>query len=635
MRLLKEFKTINLSQSIGTKQLFKQINFSIKNQERFGLIGVNGVGKTTFLDTLVGELAPDDGEIKKAKDYSISYLKQHNQLDQEQSVLETVFAGDNPIMNTVREYERVLTNLNEDPMNVSYQQAFEKIEQRMTTEDAWNASTRAKIILNKLGITELNKDINELSGGQQKRVALAQVLIQESDLLILDEPTNHLDYDMIDWLSNYLTSYSGAILFVTHDRYFLDEVANKIIELAHQTLYEYEGNYQAYVKQKAEREELDENQAHKNKQLYKKELAWMREGVRARGTKQQARKNRFEELKDKVNKSTSSQSIDMNLDSTRLGKKVIEIEDASFTMENKPILNDFQLIVQKNDRIGITGENGSGKSTFLNLITQRLTLDSGSIELGETVKIAYYTQQNEGLDESKRVIDYLREIAEEVRLADGATVSVAQLLEQFMFERPKQGSYISSLSGGEKRRLYLIQLLMQRPNVLILDEPTNDLDIQTLTVLENYIEDFAGAVITVSHDRYFLDKISDKLLIFKGQAVIEEYYGSITDYLELSKEKQSNDRKTLSNTTVIEQNSPKQNTKSNEKTRLTYNEKKEWETIEDDIMHLEEKLETIQEDMLHCGSDYGKLNELNDQKETVETQLEEKLERWEYLSQYV
>lgn len=629
---MKEFKTINLSQSIGTKQLFKDINFSIKDQERFGLIGVNGVGKTTFLDTLVGEVIADSGEIKKAKDYSISYLKQANTLNQNHTVLETVYDGENPIMNTVREYEEVLALLNKDPMNEKYQNAYEKVEQKMTTKDAWNANTRAKTILTKLGITELDKKISELSGGQQKRVALAQVLIQESDLLILDEPTNHLDYEMIDWLSKYLVSYTGAILFVTHDRYFLDAVANKIIELANQTLYEYTGNYQAYVQQKAEREELEQQQAHKNKQLYKKELAWMREGVRARGTKQQARKNRFKDLKESVNQSSSQDSIDLNLDSTRLGKKVIEIEDASFANGGHQILDNFNLIVQNKDRIGITGENGSGKTTFLNLITGRLPLDSGIIEIGETVRIAYYTQQNEGLEKNRRVIDYLREIAEEVRLADGTTVSVAQLLEQFMFDRSKQGSYISSLSGGEKRRLYLVQLLMQRPNVLILDEPTNDLDIQTLTVLEDYIDTFAGAVITVSHDRYFLNKTADKLLIFKGDAEIEEYFGYITDYLEQQKLEQQNetsDKTTVTKEKEIGSDKPK------EKTRLTYNEKKEWNKIEDKIMSLEEQLEEVNEQMLNHGSDYGKLNELNDKKETLQNELDEKLERWEYLSEFV
>lgn len=630
---LKEFKTINLSQSIGTKQLFKNVDFSIKDQERFGLIGVNGVGKTTFLDTLVGEMAADEGDIRKANDYTISYLKQANDLNQDRTVLETVYDGENPIMNTVRKYEEVLTLLNKDPMNDKYQRAYERVEQEMTTRDAWNANTRAKTILTQLGINELDKKVGELSGGQQKRVALAQVLIQESDLLILDEPTNHLDYEMIDWLSKYLTAYTGAILFVTHDRYFLDAVATKIIELANQTIYEYNGNYQSYVKQKAEREEVEQQQAHKNKQLYKKELAWMREGVRARGTKQQARKNRFEELKNQVKQTTSNDSIDLNLDSTRLGKKVIEIEDASYANSGHQILKNFSLIVQKQDRIGITGENGSGKTTFLNLITERLPLDSGTIDIGETVRIAYYTQQNEGLEENRRVIDYLREIAEEVRLADGTTVSVAQLLEQFMFERPKQGSYISSLSGGEKRRLYLVQLLMQRPNVLILDEPTNDLDIQTLTVLEDYIDTFNGTVITVSHDRYFLNKTVDKLLIFKGNAEIEEYFGLITDYLD---DQKTMDRKKTEVKSPVSKESEKSiSDKPKQKTRLTYHEKKEWETIEDKIMTLEEQLETVEEEMLTCGSDYGKLNELNDKKEELQTKLDEKLERWEYLSEFV
>ena len=625
---------MNLSQSIGSKTLFKDINLSIKDQDRSGLIGINGVGKSSFLNTLVGDLAFDAGEIKKAKDYTISYLKQRPSLDPDQTVLQVVYQGDNKVMNTVRQYEEALAKLNQDPLKESYQKDFEQAEAAMNREDAWNANSKAKSILTKLGIEDMDETIGNLSGGQEKRVALAQVLIQESDLLILDEPTNHLDYQMIDWLSKYLSNYPGAILLVTHDRYFLDEVANAIIELEDQTLYTYPGNYQAYVQQKAEREALEASQAHKNKQLYKKELAWMREGVQARGTKQQARINRFEELKEGVKGQSEEESLELNLDSVRIGKKVLEFDQASYQIGGQKILDDFDLIIQNADRIGVTGANGAGKSTFLNLLTQRLDLDSGSLDQGETVRIAYYTQQNEGLDDSKRVIDYMRETAEEVYLADQSKVSVAQLLERFMFPRSKQATYISSLSGGEKRRLYLIQLLMQRPNVLVLDEPTNDLDIKTLTILEDYIDNFVGAVITVSHDRYFLDKVADKLLVFKGQGEIETYYGSMTSYLDRQKQAQKDQAKDTDKSKKSK-DKPQTSSLSKEKTRLNYHEQKEWDKIEDEISALEDQLEAIEEEMLEQASDYGKLNELNDQKENLEQELDEKLERWEYLSQYV
>ena len=625
---------MNLSQSIGSKTLFKDINLSIKDQDRYGLIGINGVGKSSFLNTLVGDLAFDAGEIKKAKDYTISYLKQRPSLDPDQTVLQVVYRGDNKVMNTVRQYEEALAKLNQDPMKASYQRDFEQAEAAMNREDAWNANTKAKSILTKLGIEDMDKTIGNLSGGQEKRVALAQVLIQESDLLILDEPTNHLDYQMIDWLSKYLSNYPGAILLVTHDRYFLDEVANSIIELEDQTLYSYPGNYQAYVQQKAEREALEASQAHKNKQLYKKELAWMREGVQARGTKQQARINRFEDLKEDLKGQSEEERLELNLDSVRIGKKVLEFDQASYQIGGQKILDDFDLIIQNADRIGVTGANGAGKSTFLNLLTQRLDLDSGSLDQGETVRIAYYTQQNEGLDDSKRVIDYMRETAEEVYLADHSKVSVAQLLERFMFSRSMQASYISSLSGGEKRRLYLIQLLMQRPNVLVLDEPTNDLDIKTLTILEDYIDNFVGAVITVSHDRYFLDKVADKLLVFKGQGEIETYYGSMTSYLDRQKQAQKDQAKDTDKSKKSKDQS-QTSSQSKEKTKLNYHEQKEWDKIEDEISALEDQLEAIEEEMLEQASDYGKLNELNNQKENLEQELDEKLERWEYLSQYV
>ncbi|GAA0372260.1 hypothetical protein GCM10008932_24410 [Alkalibacterium iburiense] len=455
------------------------------------------------------------------------------------------------------------------------------------------------------------------------------MLIQEPDLLILDEPTNHLDFQMIEWLEAYLASYRGALLMVTHDRYFLDRVSNQIVELENGKLNHYPGNYQKYIELKAEREETEARMAHKEKQLYKQELAWMRAGVQARGTKQEARKSRFAKIEEQVKSHQVKSELELNLAGSRLGKKVLELKEASKKMDDKTILDQFNLLVQQTDRIGITGVNGSGKTTFLNILDQQYDLDSGILSIGETVKIGYYKQINEEFEEDKRVITYLREIAEEVKLADGTSVSVSQLLERFLFNRSMHGAPIHSLSGGEKRRLYLLKILMQQPNVLLLDEPTNDLDVQTLTILEEYIEEFPGAVIAVSHDRYFLDKIASKLLIFHGNGQIEESYSKLSEYLDEQQDKvqESQPKKSVSQT------EPKKKEKK-EKTSLTYMERKEWETIESEIEILETKLESVEEEISLIVSNYGKLNELTMKQNELTKQLEEKYARWEYLAEF-
>lgn len=628
---MKELKIENLTHSYGMKQLFDSITFSITEGQRIGLIGVNGTGKTSLLKILTKQLSPDTGDITQPNDYRIGYLEQISTLDESQTVLNTVFDGDTPLMVTVRNYEAALQLLTEDPMNERAQNIFAKAEQKMNSENAWNSSARAKAILNRLGITNMQLIVGELSGGQQKRVALAQVLIQEPDLLILDEPTNHLDFEMIKWLENFLMSYKGALLLVTHDRYFLDHVVNYIVELTHGRLEKYIGNYQNYIQLKAEREETAAQKSHKQKQLYKQELAWMRAGVKARGTKQQARIDRFTDLKESVSKYDTNGSLDMNLSGSRLGKKVLELEQATFHRDEQVILNQYNLLIQQKDRIGITGENGSGKTTFLNILAGVLPLESGIIEVGETVKIAYYTQTNEAMDENKRVISYLQEVAEEVRLADGTSLSVSQLLEQFLFDRSTHGTIISRLSGGEKRRLYLLKLLMQQPNVLLLDEPTNDLDIQTLTVLEDYIQIFSGAVIAVSHDRYFLDKIATKLLIFQGNGKIDDYYGKMSEYLMQQEEKAV---KQPVKTDLPEKKNYNEE-KKKEKIKLTYLEQKEWDIIEEEIFDLEAELENIQEEMNQAGSDYTVIGDLSDKQKKFQQKLTEKMERWEYLSEYI
>ncbi|WP_161879049.1 ABC-F family ATP-binding cassette domain-containing protein [Alkalibacterium sp. MB6] len=626
---MKEWKVEGLTHSYGIKTLFDSISFSIQENQRIGLIGVNGTGKTSFLRIVAGEVKPDAGMITKPGDYDIGYLSQTNDLDSEKTVLEVVFDGDSPMVQAARNYEEVLKRLADNPMDERVQQAFTSAEKRMNQEDAWNVSVRAKSILNKLGLEDTSKKVGELSGGQQKRAALSQVLIQEPDLLILDEPTNHLDFQMIEWLETYLSGYRGSLLMVTHDRYFLDRVSNQIVELENGKLEHYTGNYQQYIEQKAEREETNQNIAHKQKQLYKQELAWMREGVRARGTKQQARKDRFSDIEQQVKSQQVKSELELQLAGSRLGKKVLELEEATKSLDDKTLLKDFNLLVQQTDRIGITGVNGSGKTTFLNILSQEQALDSGVLSIGETVKIGYYKQTNEEFDEDKRVITYLREIAEEVQLADGTSVSVSQLLERFLFNRSMHGSPINRLSGGEKRRLYLLKILMQQPNVLLLDEPTNDLDVQTLTILEEYIQQFSGAVIAVSHDRYFLDKIATKLLVFQGNGVIEESYKKLSEYLDDAKEatQPALTKKTISDKATIQST-------VKEKTSLTYMEKKEWETIESDIEELEMELETVQEEIGHITSDFENLTKLTQKQTELSKQLEEKYSRWEYLAQY-
>ncbi|MFO8070005.1 MAG: ABC-F family ATP-binding cassette domain-containing protein [Alkalibacterium sp.] len=626
---MKEWKIEHLTHSYGMKTLFDDVSYSIKEKRRIGLIGVNGTGKTTFLRIVAGELKPDVGDISKPGEYEISYLSQKNQLDTNKSIFDVVFDGDSPMIKAAKNYEEVLMKLTKEPTNPVVQQAFTEAEKRMNQEDAWNVNARADAILNKLGLEDSDKIVGDLSGGQQKRAALAQVLIQEPDLLILDEPTNHLDFQMIEWLEGYLASYRGSLLMVTHDRYFLDRVANEIVELDNGKMEQYPGNYQQYIALKAEKETTEQQIAHKQKQLYKQELAWMREGVKARGTKQEARKSRFSQLEEKVKGHEDKSELELQLSGTRLGKKVLELENASKKLDETVILDQFNLLIQQTDRIGITGVNGAGKTTFLNILAGEERLDDGLFIIGETVKIGYYKQLTEEFDEDKRVITYLREIAEEVNLSDGSSISVSQLLERFLFKRSMHGSPINKLSGGEKRRLYLLKILMQQPNVLLLDEPTNDLDVQTLTILEEFIGQFNGAVIAVSHDRYFIDKIANKLLVFKGEGEIEESYATLSEYLELNDQtKKEKKRKPQKNG-----EKPKENRQEKkEKAAPTYMEKKEWETIESEIEALELELEKVQSEIGNAGIDHVKLAGLTDKQTELNHQLEEKYSRWEYLA---
>ena len=619
---MSDFIVEKLTKSVGDKTVFQEISFIIHDLDRIGLIGVNVTGKTTLLDVLSGK-SGFDGDVypfSAKSDYKISYLTQEPDFDEEKTVLDTVLSSDLREMQLIREYELLMAAYDE-----AKQTRLDKVMAEMDSLHAWEIESQVKTVLSKLGISDLAAKISQLSGGLRRRVKLAQVLLSEADLLLLDEPTNHLDIDTIEWLTNFLKNSKKTVLFITHDRYFLDNISTRIFELDGGNLVEYQGNYQDYVRLKAEQDERDAALLHKKQQLYKQELSWMRRQPQARATKQQARINRFHDLKSDLAGQTNQTDLEMNFETSRIGKKVIEFRDVDFAYGDKQILSHFNLLLQNKDRLGIVGDNGVGKSTLLNLISGQLKPQSGQVIIGETVRVAYFSQQIEGLDESKRAINYLQEVAEEVKSGSGTT-SIAELLEQFLFPRSSHGTLIEKLSGGEKKRLYLLKLLLEKPNVLLLDEPTNDLDIATLTVLENFLQGFAGPVITVSHDRYFLDKVASKILAFEdGQ--VREFFGNYTDYLDEKAFRQSS--------AAISQKKEKEKlVKAREqKKRMSYFEKQEWETIEADIEELEARIAAIEIEMEQNGSDFTKLSELQKELDDKNEQLLEKYERYEYLSE--
>ena len=623
---MSDFIVEKLTKSVGDKTVFKEISFIIHDLDRIGIIGVNGTGKTTLLD-VVSERIGFDGDVSpftKANGYKIAYLTQEPEFDDSKTVLDTVLSSDLREMALIREYETLMSDYSEDN-----QSRLEKVMAEMDSLDAWSIESEVKTVLSKLGLSDLSQKVGDLSGGLRRRVQLAQVLLNDADLLLLDEPTNHLDIDTIAWLTNFLKSSKKTVLFITHDRYFLDNVATRIFELDQANLIEYQGNYQDYVRLKAEQDERDAAALHKKKQLYKQELAWMRTQPQARATKQQARINRFKDLKGEVHQTVNNDDFEINFETSRIGKKVVNFEHVDFAYEDgKPILSDFNLIMQNRDRIGIVGDNGVGKSTLLNLINGDLVPTAGVLDIGETVRIGYFSQQIKDMDESKRVINYLQEVADEVKTTVGTT-SITELLEQFLFPRSTHGTQIAKLSGGEKKRLYLLKILIEKPNVLLLDEPTNDLDIATLTVLENFLNGFGGPVVTVSHDRYFLDKVANKILAFE-EGGVREFFGNYTDYLD---EKAFLQEQSALLEKETEQTSVKVEKVKEEKRRMSYFEKQEWATIEDEIADLEAKIEEIEAAMLENASDYGQLASLQRDLDAANETLLEKYERYEYLSE--
>ena len=618
-----DFIAQNLSKSVGEKTVFNKINFIIHDLDRIGLLGVNGTGKTTLLNVISG-LSGFDGDrtpFDHPQNYKITYLTQEPDFNPKATILDTVLDDSLPQMRAIKNYEAALL----DYENLA---KLERAQSEMDALNAWKVEADVKTILTKLQLPDSATLIESLSGGQKRRVQLAQALVNDSDLLLLDEPTNHLDVETIAWLQNYLKNSRRTVLFVTHDRYFLDNVATRIFELEDAGLKEYQGNYQDYLAKKAEDEEREAAASHKAKQLYQSELTWIRKSPQARATKQQARIDRFEDLKDSMKTSKNLGDLELNIASSRLGKKVINFKNAAFSYPARPIFKDFELIVQGHSRLGIVGDNGVGKSTLLNIIDGELALTDGILEIGETVKIGYFSQEIRGLDENKRMINFLEEVASAAHNSSGENISIVNLLEQFLFPRSSHGTLISKLSGGEKKRLYLLKILLLQPNVLLLDEPTNDLDIATLTVLENFLGSFPGAVLTVSHDRYFQDKVSNELLAFEdGQ--INHYFGAYSDYLAVKTEEKSADKAV----SKIESPISTDKTENTDKTKLTYMEKKEWETIESQIAEIEERISEIDTEMNENGSNTELLLDLQKELDNKTKELEEKYERWEYLSE--
>ena len=633
---MKDYKALNWSKTYGMKQLLNDVSFLIREGQHVGLVGANGSGKTTLLNIIAGKSSLDQGQIEHPKDFTVGIVTQDPELDESQTIFEAVYHSESPIVQLVGRYEEITLDLQLDPENSQLQKKFQQIEQEMNAQNAWTLDTTIQTILSKLGIHDLTQEVNVLSGGQRKRVGLAKVLIEEPDLLLMDEPTNHLDFEMVEWLENYIANYKKSVLVVTHDRYFLDQITTHIFALDRGDLKQYEGNYQIYLEKLQSEHEIEAATMAKQKKLYKSELAWMRKGAKARTTKQQARIHRFENLKEKVSQTSDDSELTVDLDTQRLGNKVLEFDNLTVGYPNKPLITNINLLLQNKERIGIIGDNGAGKTTFLNTIAGIQAPLSGEVKTGETVRIAYFQQIPTDLPEDKRVINYVQEIASEYVYDDGTQASAAQMLEQFLFPRESHGMLIGTLSGGERKRLYLLKILMTRPNVLLLDEPTNDLDIDTLSVLEDYLETFQGAVITVSHDRYFLDKVVEKLIIVDSlDNTVQLFYGNYHDYrdaMKQAKNQSSQSQKVSSQSKPNNQATESVTEESPKAKRMSWQEKKDWAVIESEIEQLEMDIEGIDQAMDENGNDYGKLSELQLEKDSKENDLLEKMTYWEYLS---
>ena len=623
----------NISKSYSEKILANNVSLGINEGEKIGLIGVNGTGKSSFLKIVAGVEEPDEGTVTKGNRVRIEYLAQTPDYDDNATVLEQVFKGNSEEMRILREYEELLEKIDKGEVKGDDSERLIKLQGKIDALNLWDMESEAKNVLTKLGITNFEEKVGNLSGGQKKRIMLAAALITPCELLILDEPTNHLDNETISWLEEYLNSRKGALLMITHDRYFLDRVTNRILELDRGRLFSYDGNYSVFLEKKMERIAIEKASEEKRQNLMRKELAWVRRGAKARTTKQKARLQRFDEL---VNQEgfIENENIEISVMGTRLGKKIIEIEHLNKSFGDKKIVDDFNYIVLRSDRIGIVGPNGIGKSTLMGMIEGKVAPDSGEIIKGETVKIACFSQEDTHMHPEMRAIDYIKEAGEYLQTATGERITASQMCEKFLFDGTLQWTMIGMLSGGERRRLHLLRVLMEAPNVLLLDEPTNDLDIETLNRLEDYLDDFGGVVITVSHDRYFLDRICNKIFSYKGNGKIDIYTGNYGDYL-LSKEEEAvnNKEKEVAVDKNKKEPSVDKNKNKGKVLKFSFKEQREFETIDEEIMTLEEKIEELDSLMAKHASEYGRLQELMEEKAKVEEELAFKYERWEYLNE--
>jgi ABC transport system ATP-binding/permease protein len=617
-----------VSKSYKDKPLFEDTILGINDKDRIGLVGINGTGKSTFLKIIAKITDPDKGKVVYGQNISIKYLPQTPELDENMTALEHILSSEKPLIRAIRMYETAASQLEKDPENTSLQNKLSQYGSEIDALEGWNSEFEAKSILDRLGVKDTHKKIRELSGGMRKRIALAESLIQPSDLLILDEPTNHIDLDTIKWLEDYLKNRKGALLLVTHDRYFLNRIINRILEIDKGHIYSYEGNFEYFLEKKTLRQQSEASAEEKRRRLFLNELSWIRRGAKARTTKQKARIKRFEEIKESIAK-PGEEELQVPVAYTRLGKKVIEINNVFKSYDEVPVIKNLSTIILRDDRIGIVGPNGSGKTTLLNLISGIISPDGGSIDIGETVKIAYYRQNNEDMDSSIRVIDYIKQTAEYVETKEGRIISASQMLDRLLFEGSHKYSLIKNLSGGERRRLLMAKILMEKPNVLLLDEPTNDLDIQTLEILEEYIEYFEGAVLIASHDRYFLDKTANKILAIKPQGKIE-FFNDLDLYFASLNPIQT--KETSVKTLPSKLKNTYKETAAN-KVKLTYLENKELSLIDDEIEDLENKLKEITKEMETCWSDFQKTNDLSLKYKTSQEELDKKMQRWVYLNE--
>ncbi|MDG1661073.1 MAG: ABC-F family ATP-binding cassette domain-containing protein [Winogradskyella sp.] len=604
----------NISKSYGELELFSDISFSIHKDQKIAFVAKNGSGKSSILNILSGKDVPDSGQVVVRKGLRLAFLDQELNLDSKLSIEETIFASDLPILKIIETYEKALQN----PENTeAYQDAFEAMDRH----NAWEFETQFQQILSQLKLDDLKAKISMLSGGQKKRLSLAQALISKPDILILDEPTNHLDLEMIEWLEDYFAKTQQTLFMVTHDRYFLERVCNEIVELDHGKMYTYKGNYSYYLEKKEERISNEQTEVGKAKQLFKKELDWMRRQPKARTTKSKSRIDDFFEIKSKAHQRRKDHVIQLEISMERLGSKIVELHNVSKSFEDKVILNGFDYNFKKGERIGIIGKNGTGKSTFLNMLTQSIQPDGGKIVIGETVKFGYYTQGGIKAKPNQKVIDVVRDYGDYIPLAKGRQISAQQLLERFLFDRKKQYDFVEKLSGGEQKRLYLCRVLIQNPNFLILDEPTNDLDIVTLNVLESFLMDFPGCLLVVSHDRYFMDKIVDHLFVFQGEGIIDDFPGNYSDYraYESSQPKQQAKSEKQENTTVVKQN---------QTNKLSYNEQKEYKNLESKIRSLELDKKAKEAEFLNADLSQEDIAKLSEELQVIVDTIEEKEMRW-------